>query len=292
MLTIFTDTDTDITLQEAKKYGYKLISMPYSLFQKEVKPYEDYEEFDYKEFYNTLRKLKKSELPTTCAIGEQNYINYFEPELKKGNDILYVHFSRSMSASFDSMDKAIAKLKESYPERTIYTIDTKGITILSLNIVKEIGELYLQNKSVEEIIAWANENVDHFATYFFADDLTFFSKSGRISNFSKVFGNLFGIKPIIYMDDKGTMTNIGKEKGKQNALKKLLQYYDELSVDQYDHTVIIGHTDSLENASKLGDMLLEKYGPKLKIEYAVVNPTAGSHCGPDTIGISFYAKHK
>ena len=292
MLTIFTDTDTDITLQEAKKYGYKLISMPYSLFQKEVKPYEDYEEFDYKEFYNTLRKLKKSELPTTCAIGEQNYINYFEPELKKGNDILYVHFSRSMSASFDSMDKAIAKLKESYPERTIYTIDTKGITILSLNIVKEIGKLYLQNKSVDEIIAWANENVDHFATYFFADDLTFFSKSGRISNFSKVFGNLFGIKPIIYMDDKGTMTNIGKEKGKQNALKKLLQYYDELSVDQYDHTVIIGHTDSLENASKLGDMLLEKYGPKLKIEYAVVNPTAGSHCGPDTIGISFYAKHK
>ena len=292
MLTIFTDTDTDITLQEAKKYGYKLISMPYSLFQKEVKPYEDFEEFDYKEFYNTLRKLKKSELPTTCAIGEQNYINYFEPELKKGNDILYVHFSRSMSASFDSMDKAIAKLKESYPERTIYTIDTKGITILSLNIVKEIGKLYLQNKSVDEIIAWANENVDHFATYFFADDLTFFSKSGRISNFSKVFGNLFGIKPIIYMDDKGTMTNIGKEKGKQNALKKLLQYYDELSVDQYNHTVIIGHTDSLENASKLGDMLLEKYGPKLKIEYAVVNPTAGSHCGPDTIGISFYAKHK
>jgi P-type E1-E2 ATPase len=31
---------------------------------------------------------------------------------------------------------------------------------------------------------------------------------------------------------------------------------------------------------------------KLNIEYAVVNPTAGSHCGPDTVGICFYAKHK
>ena len=29
MFTLFTDTDTDITLLEAKKYGYKLISMPY-----------------------------------------------------------------------------------------------------------------------------------------------------------------------------------------------------------------------------------------------------------------------
>ena len=31
---------------------------------------------------------------------------------------------------------------------------------------------------------------------------------------------------------------------------------------------------------------------ELKIEYAVVNPTAGSHCGPDCVGISFYASHK
>ena len=292
MLTLFTDTDTDITLQEARKYGYKLISMPYSINQVEVKPYEDYEEFDYKEFYNTLRKLPKTQLPTTNAISEQSYFDYFEPELKNGNDILYVHFSRAMSATFNSMDKAISRLKELYPDRTIYTIDTKGITILSLNIVKEIGELYLQNKSIDEILDWANENVDHFATYFFSDCLTFFSKSGRISNLSGVFGNLLGIKPIIYMDVKGTMTNIGKEKGKQNAIKKLLQYYDELSIDQYNHTVIIGHTDSLENATKLGELLTEKYGPNLKIEYAVVNPTAGSHCGPDTVGISFYAKNK
>ena len=31
---------------------------------------------------------------------------------------------------------------------------------------------------------------------------------------------------------------------------------------------------------------------KLNIEYVVVNPTAGSHCGPDTVGIAFYAKSK
>lgn len=292
MLQLFTDTDTDLTLQEAKKYGYKLISMPYTLNQKEIKPYEDYEVFDYKEFYDTLRKLPKSQLPSTYAINEQKYLDYFEPSLKEGNDILYVHFSREMSATFDSMDNAIKKLNEKYPNRKIYTLDTRGITILSLNIVKEIGELYLQNKTIDEIFLWAKENVSHYATYFFADDLSFFSKSGRISNLSKVFGNLFGIKPIIYMDDKGTMTNIGKEKGKINALKRLLQYYDDLSIDQYNHRIIIGHTDNLENAEKLGQMLIEKYGSNLKIEYTVVNPTIGIHCGPDTIGICFYAKNK
>ena len=42
MLTIFTDTDTDIQPKEAKYYGYKLISMPYIIDNKEVKPYVDF----------------------------------------------------------------------------------------------------------------------------------------------------------------------------------------------------------------------------------------------------------
>ena len=39
-------------------------------------------------------------------------------------------------------------------------------------------------------------------------------------------------------------------------------------------------------------MLKERLGEDLQIEFAVVNPTAGSHCGPDTIGVSFHAKHR
>ena len=52
-----------------------------------------------------------------------------------------MHFSKAMSGTFNAMNIAIRELKEEYPDRNIYTIDTKGITILSLNIVKEIGDL-------------------------------------------------------------------------------------------------------------------------------------------------------
>ena len=289
MIKLFTDTDTDITKQEAKHYGYSLISMPYIIGKEEIKPYVDFEEFDYHAFYDQLRK---GVMPTTCALSPYDYINYFEPVFANGDDILYVHFSKAMSGTFNAMNLAYEELKEKYPDRKLYTIDTKGITILSYNIVKEIGELYLQGKTVEEIIEWSNKEIDHFATYFFADNLKFFGRSGRISNFSSIMGNIIGIKPIIYMDDKGTMTNIGKERGRNSATNKLIQYFDELSVDPYDHRIIIGHTDALDLAKKFGDLLQEKYNNKLNIEYVVVNPTAGSHCGPDTIGICFYAKHK
>lgn len=289
MLKIFTDTDTDITLEEAKKYGYDLISMPYVIDDKEIKPYEDFEVFDYEEFYNVLRR---GVLPTTCAINPEKYREYFEPTLAEGNDILYVHFSKAMSGTFNAMNIALEELKEEYPDRTVYTIDTKGITILSLNIVKEIGEMYLKGATVEEILKWAETEVDHYATYFFADNLKFFARSGRVSNVTAKMGNIIGIKPIIYMNDEGMMTNIGKERGRTSAMNKLIEYFDSLAIDVYNHRIIIGHTDALCLANKLGEKLQEKYDNKLNIEYAVVNPTAGSHCGPDTIGICFYAKHK
>ena len=289
MLVLFTDTDTDLTLDEARKYGYNMISMPYIVDNKEIKPYVDFEKFDYKSFYNMLRL---GVVPRTCGISPEDYINYFEPEFKKGNDILYVHFSSAMSGTFNSMKIAVEELEEKYPNRKLYTIDTKGITILSLIIVKEIGDMYLKGASIEEIMEWSKKEIDHFATYFFADSLKFFQKSGRISNFAAIMGSMIGVKPIIYMDHKGTMTNIGKERGRNSAINRLINEFDKLNDDMYNHRIIIGHADAEVLAYKLGDQLKEKYGENLQIEYVVVNPTAGSHCGPDTVGIAFYAKHK
>ena len=54
-----------------------------------------------------------------------------------------------------------------------------------------------QGKSIEEIMQWAEVEVDKFATYFYADNLKFFKLSGRVSNFSAIMGNIIGIHPIL-----------------------------------------------------------------------------------------------
>lgn len=287
--TIFTDTDTDLTPEEANHYGYKMISMPYILDGKEIKPYEDFEVFDYEAFYNLLRN---GGLPKTCAINSEEYKKYFEPTLAEGKDILYVHFSKAMSGTFNAMNIAVEELKEKYPNNTIYTVDTKGITICSNNIVKEIGDLYLQGKSIKEILKWAEVEVDKFATYFYADNLDFFKLSGRIGNFSAIMGTLFGVHPILTMNSDGVMMSVGKCKGKKNTLNKLVDYVCELGEDIENHRIIIGHTDAMKIAKELKEILEERLGKKVAVEYVVVNPTAGSHCGPDTIGICFHATHR
>ena len=289
MLVLFTDTDCDITPREAEEFGYHLISMPYSIDGETTYPYEDFEEFDSHAFYDTLRG---GVLPTTSAISKERYISYFEPYFEQGDDILYVHFSRAMTATFDVMDEAVAELKEKYPERKLYTVDTKGITIISAIIVKEIGEMYREGKTVEEILDWAKDGVDSFACYFFADDLRFFKRSGRVSGLAGTMGTLLGIRPIITMNAEGKMVSVGKEKGRANAIDRLIAYVDELGDHVADYRVIVGNTDAPDIAQEIADKLKEKYGEDLKVEICAVNPTAGSHCGPSTVGVTFHAIHR
>ena len=289
MLRLFTDTDTDITPAVAAEYGYRLISMPYSVDAKTVYPYVDFDEFDARKFYDMLRS---GVLPTTSAISKERYIEYFEPEFAAGNDILYVHFSRAMTVTFNAMDEAMAELKAKYPERKFYEIDTKGITTISYTIVREVGDLFKAGKTLEEVLEWAKTEVDKFAMYFFADDLKFFRRSGRVSGLAATMGTLIGIRPIIYMSQEGKMVSCGKEKGRLKAMEHLVQQVADLGEDFKSHRFFIGHTDAPELAKEVGRMIRERFGNDFPIEYVVCNPTAGSHAGPNGVGVCFHAKHR
>jgi len=290
MLRLFTDTDCDITLDIAKKYGCDLISFPYEVKGELIYPYRDYEKFNDIEYYEMLRG---GVLPSTSALNQIEFEKAFEPAFAAGDDVLYVHYSRSMTASFNNMDAAVEELKKKYPNVKFYDIDTKSMTLGALGMTMEIIKLWKTGKSAEEIIAWADKEIPHFATYFFADDLKFFRKSGRVSGFAGIMGNLIGIKPIIYMSAEGVMTNIGKVKGTKNAVKALVDYIDQLkSPDFAKYPIYVGHCGSPELADKLIEAIKEKFGDKLEFVISPVNPTAGAHCGPDTIGVTFHAIHR
>ena len=289
MYQLFFDTDCDVTLEIAKKYNAILISMPYALDGEEVSPYKDWEKFDTHAFNDALRSGKVD--PTTSALNVAEYINYFEPVLQSGKDILYVHFSRAMSATFNSCDAAIAELLKKYPERRIQLIDTRAICVGALLTCVRIGELVLKGQSIDEILKVSEDIVDTSAVYFYADNLKFFARSGRVSGFSAFMGGMIGIKPIIYMSKEGKMVSIDKAVGRKKALEKLLEYVEKKEDDFKNYPVIIAHADNIALANELVKMAEAKFG---KFDYIIedVNPTAGCHCGPDVVGISFHGKER
>ena len=289
MYVIFTDTDCDISSAKAKELGYQLISMPYSIDGKTVYPYEDFDEFNVHEFYDMLRR---GTLPNTSAVSSEKYIQYFEPFFAAGQDILYVHFSAAMTMTFDVMKTAVDELLKKYPERKFYQVDTKGITTISYVIACEIADLYHAGKTPEEILSWAEKEVDCFAMYFFVDDLKFFKHSGRVSGLAATMGTMLGVRPIIYMSPEGKMVSIGRERGRTRAMEHLVNRVAELGKDIEKYRICIGHTDAEPIANEMAAMLKARFGESLNIEIVPVNPTAGSHCGPEGVGVCFHAIHR
>jgi DegV family protein with EDD domain len=128
--------------------------------------------------------------------------------------------------------------------------------------------------------------------YFFADDLRFFRRSGRVSGLAATMGTLIGIRPIIYMSQEGKMVSCGKEKGRLKAMEHLVQRVADLGEDFKSHRFSIGHTDAPELAEEVGKMIRERFGDDFPIDYVICNPTAGSHAGPNGVGVCFHAKHR
>ena len=54
----------------------------------------------------------------------------------------------------------------------------------------------------------------------------------------------------------------------------------------------VAHADAPKIVEDIIKLLKEKLGEDLNIVVVDVNPTAGSHCGPDSVGISFHAIHR
>jgi len=87
------------------------------------------------------------------------------------------------------------------------------------------------------------------------------------------------------------MESHGTVKGRGKAIQTLLDKMEELGDHVEDYPVYIGHADAPLIAQQIETLVQAKY-PKAKISIKVVNPTAGSHCGPDSCGVAFHAKQR
>ena len=75
-------------------------------------------------------------------------------------------------------------------------------------------------------------------------------------------------------------------------MEHLIGRVADLGDDIKSYRFYVGHTDAPEIAKEVGAMLKERFGEDLNIEYVVCNPTAGSHSGPNGVGVCFHAKHR
>ena len=217
MYQLFCDSNCELWYTTVAELGLNVIRMPYTLDGKEYF-YDMGEKTDFKAF---LDRMRAGSVPKTSALNEYSYTEYFEPVLARGEDIYYVTFSHKMSATFNAMDAAIAKLKEKYPERKIMTKDAKTISLGSGFVTYYAALKKREGATMEELDAYLDELIPHTATYFVVDDLTYLHRGGRISGPAAAIGTMLKICPVMDVNSEGTLIVRRKAVGRKKALNDL-----------------------------------------------------------------------
>ena len=127
MSVLFCDSDCELWYDVVEKLGIQYFKMPYTIDG--VETFYDFgKTTDIKGFY---ARVREGAMPITSALNPDMYESVIEPIFARGEDILYVAFGRTYSATFDHLDTALKKLKEKYPDRKLTLFDTKMISVPS-----------------------------------------------------------------------------------------------------------------------------------------------------------------
>lgn len=284
MSKFFCDSNCELPLETFDKLDISLIKMPYTVNGKESS-YDLGRATDNRAFFAEMRKGADAK---TQALNQLDYIDYFEPVFEAGEDIIYVSFSHAMSGTFNSMQLAIEELKEKYPDRKVTVCNTGGISMGAGIVVYYAALKHNEGKSDEEVAAFVESFKKRVKCYFTVKDLIYLKRGGRLSAFKAMMGKILDLKPIISMQEDGTLANIATVKGRKKALHELVNYPVKDTIDTSFPCVVM-NGDSDEDTAFTVELIKEKY-PDIDIWQQIVGPVIGSHCGPDTIGFIFIAK--
>ena len=277
----FTDTDCEMLYTDAESLGMHVIGMPYTINNQEY-VYDFGKNTDIDKFYADMRA---GAIATTAALNTQDYLNYFEPVLAEGNDILYVHFSSELSGTFDYMNTAINILKEKYPERKITCFDTKNICLGAGIQAIEACKLHNSGASDEEVVQFLTEFKDKVSVYFYVESLQYLKRGGRISSVSAVVGTMLNIKPILTVKE-GKIEKLTTVKGTKKALEFIVDKFEKEYNNDDKYEVFILDADNKNTGDELAEKIRQT-GKNVSIRRLFVGPVIGAHAGPGTCGVIF-----
>ena len=279
---IVTDTSANIPKRMVEERDLKVI--PFSYYVDGVEhTCDDIEAFDGEGFY---AMMKGHTDVTTSQIPPQRYADFFEPFVKEGQDVLFVSMSSGISGSFSSSNIAAVQLMETYPDRIVRSVDTKGASLGEGLLALRAAECRDKGMGIEETVELLCRMRERICQVFTVDDLMFLRKGGRISNVTAIVGTVLNIKPLLKGDEEGRIVAFGKVRGRKHSVEAIAERYDQLVDHPEEQLVCIAHAACEKDADYLISLLNKNHPPKaiLKVCY---EPVTGSHVGPGALALFF-----
>lgn len=272
------NSTVDVPKEWLEERNVPFIPLKYTI---DGETYKDMRGLSSKEFF---QKLRDGKMAVTSQVNPDEAKAALEPFLKEGKDVLHLGFSSALSGTYNSMRLAAEELREEYPDRKIIVVDSLCACMGEALLLHYVLKLRDAGKSIEEAAKWAEENKLHVCHNVTVDDLHHLQRGGRVSKTAAVLGTMVQIKPMIHMDNSGSLQVIGKERGRKKSLNKIVDMAVEQAKGWDNEIIMITHGDCIEDAQYVAQRVREKMG----IENIFINnigTVIGSHTGPGVVAV-------
>ena len=281
----------DLTHEHFESRDIHYICFHYFLDGKEY-PDDLGQSVPFAQFYDAMSKGADTRT-AQVSIGE--YVDYFTPFLEQGKDIVHVSLSSGLSGTVNAARNAALIVKERFPERNVYVIDSLGASSGYGQLMDGAADKRDEGLSAEELAKWIEENRLKLHHWFFSTDLSFYVKGGRVSKTAAFFGGMLDICPLLNMDNLGRLIPRYKIRTKKKVIKTIVDKMEECARDglDYDGKCYICNSACYEDARQVADLVEARF-PKLngKVEIYDIGTTIGSHTGPGTVALFFWGSER
>ena len=277
---IITDSASDIPESIIKEYDLYVMPTPVTI---EGTDYFDGQTIFPDQFYEIQASGKDIK---TYHINQFMFHEHFLPFAKRGDEVLYICFSTGIAGTFNAANLAYEEVLEEYPDFKMTIIDSKCASIGYGLVVSKLLKMQRNGAPKELIIEAAHffcEHVEHAVTVV---QLDYLFKGGRLSRTSFLAGTVLDIKPIIIVDEKGSLSAVEKVRGWKKAQKRILDMVGEKGRNLENQVVGVVYGRDRESALYIEEQLRERYHVKGILE-GRIGCAIGAHTGPGILGITF-----
>lgn len=237
-MNMITDSCCDMTLKMQKENNISVVPLTTTM---DDRLYCDDENLDME---NYLSDMKKCSDMTSGAPSPYSYLE----KIKKDCVNFVVTLSSKLSGSYSSANAAKALASEDNCD--VHVFDSKSASAGQMLAALRLKALVAKGERKEEIIKHMDSYISKIKTYFAAQDLGNFVKSGRLSNIKGRILTVLGINPILSSDGDGNLMLLAQSRGENRLVAKLIELI-KTSGKETDGDLVITHCENPALAQKL-----------------------------------------
>jgi DegV family protein with EDD domain len=234
------------------------------------------------EFYRRLTTEDK--LPTTSQPSVGDFKTAYQELADAGaKGIISLHIAEGISGTVQSARAAAAEMQGI--EISVVNSRMTGVA-LALMLLRAVEEIEA-GKSQAEVVKMLEDLSNKIHIYFVVDTLEYLHKGGRIGGAKAFMGSVLNIKPILELQDH--IEPVGKGRGRAKALAEMLEIAKKQLGGAHCRYGLT-HTREPQYMKELQKQIVDALD--CDPEPLLINetgPVIGTHVGPGTLGISFYA---